>query len=82
MRTLFLLALGTLLPLGVQAVNISSIYFSSCMRENGVIINVDENQIQLLTQEGRIFEIPRYEIIYMAYYPLESHYVFLKWVRS
>ena len=70
MRTLFLLALGTLLPLGVQAVNISSIYFSSCMRENGVIINVDENQIQLLTQEGPILEIPRYEIIYMAYYPL------------
>jgi len=40
------------------------------MRENGVIISVDENKIQLLTLEGDIRNIPRFDIIYIAYYPI------------
>ena len=70
MKILFILVLGILFPLGVHAVNVSSIYLSACMRENGVIIHVDENQVQLFTQMGRIISIPRFEIIYIAFYPL------------
>ena len=40
------------------------------MRENGVIISVDENKIQLLTLEGDIRNIPRFDIIYIAYYQI------------
>ena len=64
MKSFFLLVFGLVLPLGLSAVNISSVYFSSCNRENGVIIHVDENRVQMLGLEGTILDIPRYEIIY------------------
>ncbi|MDP6330916.1 MAG: hypothetical protein QGF55_08665, partial [SAR324 cluster bacterium] len=70
MKSLLLLPFLLVLPLGVSAVNIASVYFSSCNRENGVIIHVDENRVQMLGLEGAILDIPRYEIIYMSYYPL------------
>ncbi|MDP7407472.1 MAG: hypothetical protein QF495_12070, partial [SAR324 cluster bacterium] len=70
MKSFFLLIFGLVLPLGLSAVNISSVYFSSCNRENGVIIHVDENRVQMLGLDGAILDIPRYEIIYMSYYPL------------
>ena len=70
MKSFFLLVFGLVLPLGLSAVNISSVYFSSCNRENGVIIHVDENRVQMLGLDGAILDIPRYEIIYMSYYPL------------
>ena len=69
-REFLLLVLLLLIPMGIWAINISSVYFSSCMRENGVIINVDENHIELLTLDGKLREIPRFDIIYISYYPL------------
>lgn len=53
-----------------HAIDISAVYTSSCQRENGVIINVDESKIQLLTLSGVIKDIPRFNIIYLAYYPV------------
>lgn len=40
------------------------------MRETGVVINVDENKIQLMTLKGEIKNIPRFDIIYIANYPV------------
>ncbi len=54
----------------LEAVNISAIYSSACVRESGVIINVDENALQLLTLNGVIRNIPRFDIIYIASYPV------------
>jgi hypothetical protein len=56
----------------VEAVNISAVYSSACVRETGVIINVDENALQLMTLDGFIRNIPRFDIIYVATYPVGS----------
>ena len=52
------------------AVDITAVYFSACMRETGVVINVDENNLQLMTLKGEIRSIPRFNIIYIASYPV------------
>mgnify|MGYP004268698073 FL=1 len=69
-KKFFLLSVLLITGQQVYCINISSVYFSACMRENGVIISVDENKIQLLTLEGDIRNIPRFDIIYIAYYPI------------
>ena len=66
------LALFALLLWGQVAwgINFSSIYVSSCQREIGVIVQVDENTVHLLTLEGQARKIPRFDIIYIASYPM------------
>lgn len=70
-RCIFIILSAVFLLGGVRAyaVNLSAVYISACMRETGVIINVDSNRIQLLTLEGSIRNISRFNIIYMATYP-------------
>ena len=61
-----------LLSQSAQAVTISTVYSSACVRETGVIINVDNNRLQLMTLSGEIRTIPRFDIIYIASYPVGS----------
>ena len=53
-----------------HAIDISAIYTSACERQNGVIINADDSKLQLLTLAGAIKEISRFNIIYIASYPV------------
>jgi hypothetical protein len=55
---------------GVFGITLNGVYFGTCERDIGVIINVDESRIQLLTLKGRIKNISRFDIIYLAEYPL------------
>ncbi len=54
----------------VEAVTVSAVYSSACVRETGVIVNVDDNTLQLISLDGVIHRIPRFNIIYMARYPI------------
>lgn len=53
------------------AINIHALYLSSCHRELGVIVGVDNLHLKLLKLDGSLLEIPRYEIIFLAYYPMD-----------
>lgn len=70
-RIYFLIAIvGLIASTEASAINISAVYFSACQRETGIIVHVDENVIQLLNLKGKIKMIHRFNIIYMANYPL------------
>lgn len=51
-------------------INLSAVYLTACQRDIGVIVDVNESNVQLLTLEGDVKEIPRFNIIYIASYPL------------
>jgi hypothetical protein len=51
-------------------VNINAVYYASCQREVGVIVHVDEDSIAILSLTGKIKKIARFDIIYLAYYPI------------
>ena len=57
-------------PASAHAITLSGVYLGTCERDIGVIVNVDENKIQLLTLSGIIKSISRFDIIYLAEYPL------------
>lgn len=62
-----------MLPLGtssVYGITMNGVYFGTCERDIGVIVNADESHIQLLTLPGIIKRISRFDIIYLADYPL------------
>ncbi len=72
-KILFILTISFLFAIVARqskAVNISAVYFSACMRETGVIINVDDTKLQLLTLNGEVRSISRFNIIYIANYPV------------
>ena len=52
------------------ALSLNGIYFGTCQRDVGVILKVNEEQIQFLTLEGKIKHISRFDIIYLADYPI------------
>ncbi len=62
--------LGLLPSAAVDAITLNGVYFGTCDRELGVIINVDAADIQLLTLQGVIKTVSRFDIIYLAEYPL------------
>ncbi|MBF0443724.1 MAG: hypothetical protein HQK54_17585, partial [Oligoflexales bacterium] len=55
---------------GALAVNLKAVYYASCKREIGVIVNVDESNVAILSLDGTIKTISRFDIIYLAYYPV------------
>ncbi len=59
----------SLLP-SAYAVNLNAVYYASCKREVGVIIHVNDEKIAILSLDGVIKEISRFDIIYLAYYPI------------
>jgi len=64
---LFLLAFSS-----AQAITLSGIYFGTCERSIGVILDVDAHAIQLLTLDGTVKKISRFDIVYLAEYPVGS----------
>ena len=52
------------------AIQYSAIYTSACEREIGIILKVDDSKIFLLDLKGEIKQMRRFDIIYMAYYPV------------
>ena len=52
------------------AIQYSAVYTSACEREIGIILKVDDSKIFLLDLNGEIKQMRRFDIIYMAYYPV------------
>lgn len=56
----------------VQAIQLHALYTASCQREVGVILNVRNRDLSLLNLQGRIINVQRYEVIYLATYSLDT----------
>ncbi len=54
-----------------HALDIYGVYFGSCKREIGTIINVRDQSFDFLTVKGKIKSLPRYQAIYLAAYPID-----------
>ena len=65
-----MLACVALLPGRAAAIQLSAVYSASCQREVGVILAADGATIKLLSVDGRIRVIQRFNIIYLAHYSL------------
>src|SRR4051794_38844301 len=70
----FSLVLITLMTLahGAHAIQVHALYTASCQRDVGVILNVDDHNISLLTLGGRIVKVARFQVIYLATYSLDT----------
>ncbi len=66
------LTLGFLSSQEARALDVASLYTASCTADTGVIIGVDTQSITLVTIDGHIKILPRYEVIYVATYSLNS----------
>ena len=68
------LALASLMQVlfssSLLAIQYSAFYTSACEREIGIILKADDSKIFLLGLDGKIKQIRRFDIIYMAYYPV------------
>lgn len=71
-RALLLAALAVALAAARQAhaIQLSAVYTAACQREIGVILAVDRASIRLLTLSGEVHRLNRYDIIYLAQYPV------------
>jgi len=56
----------------VLAINISALYLSDCKREVGIILDIDHDNLQLLSLKGDVMTIPKYEVIYVSNYTLDT----------
>lgn len=67
------MALTTVLFAGhlSHAINVNAIYTAACKREIGVVIRADRNRVKFLTIEGKVIDLPPYEVIYLANYPMD-----------
>ncbi|MGK5093943.1 hypothetical protein WDW89_18260 [Deltaproteobacteria bacterium TL4] len=54
----------------MSAIQLSAIYASACEREIGIILNVDDATVKMLNLSGDIKSIRRFDIIYIAEYPV------------
>lgn len=54
------------------ALNVHAVYRAACDRVLGVIMRVDRRTVHLLSLEGQMIEIPRHEIVSLAYYPVSA----------
>lgn len=55
----------------VLALNTRALYTSACQRKLGLIVGVDDQKISFLSFDEGIVHIPRYEVIFMADYPMD-----------
>ena len=67
----FITALN-LLAVQANALDVISLYTASCVAETGVIVDVNNQDVKLITLDGKTRQIPRYEVIYYASYALEA----------
>lgn len=54
-----------------HAIEVHALYFASCNRELGIILDVNDRYFHLLNLNGEIKKIQRYEVIYWASYPID-----------
>ncbi len=54
------------------AIDVVSLYLAPCQRVTGIILHVDDRSVTLLKIDGELEKIQRYEIIYLAAYPVET----------
>ena len=69
-RIVLILASSLILKGSAIGVQISAVYKGTCDREIGIILSVDDSKINLLNLQGDTKTIRRFEIIYIAQYPL------------
>jgi hypothetical protein len=55
-----------------RALNVHAVYRAACDRVLGVIMRVDRRTVHLLSLDGQMIEIPRHEIVSLAYYPVSA----------
>jgi hypothetical protein len=54
-----------------SALDITAFYIGSCNRINGIALDINSSTLKILSIGGRIVEIPRYEVNYVATYPAD-----------
>lgn len=54
-----------------SALNTRALYTSACQRKLGLILGVDDQKISFLSFDEGVVYLPRYEIIFMADYPMD-----------
>lgn len=64
-------AIGLFTPSRAEALDITAYYVASCQRILGIPVAVDAREISVLKLDGTIQKLPRYEVIYVATYPLD-----------
>ncbi len=57
------------------AMQLSGLYLSACEREIGIILNVDDTNVKILSLDGNIKKVKRFDIIYIAQYPVGKVYI-------
>ncbi len=57
-------------PRKANAIDIVSMYRGSCSVDSGVIIHVNSREIKYLGFDGMLHELPRYEVVGLATYPI------------
>ncbi|MDH5753442.1 MAG: hypothetical protein OEZ59_13610, partial [Deltaproteobacteria bacterium] len=70
--TLALLALLLTAATDAGAIRLSAVYYSACRRDVGVILHADQSRVKLLRLDGEIRSFYRFEIVYLAHYPVGS----------
>lgn len=55
-----------------SALELTSYYLTSCRREVGFNLKVENHAITVLNLEGQILEIPRYDVIAISKYPIDK----------
>ena len=53
-----------------NAMNLMAVYYASCERELGVVVEVDDEKLTLLNLQGDFIQLSRFDILYLAYYPV------------
>lgn len=66
-----LMLIGLSCSIRAQAIQLHALYTASCQREVGIILNVRSRDLSLLTLQGKIINVQRYEVIYLASYSLD-----------
>ena len=54
-----------------HAIALQGLYTAACQREIGTVLEINSQAVRLLSIEGKLIDVPKYEIIYMAEYPLD-----------
>ncbi len=62
----------TFISIKAMAMDIKAVYLSSCQREVGVVVKASTSYIDMFNLDGKTVRVPRYEIVGVSSYPIES----------
>lgn len=54
-----------------QALDVTTLYLGACNRVTGILLQVNSSHLKILSLDGKIEELPRYEVTYLATYPAD-----------